>query len=161
MRNQNNICCTWNKKDRVQVCYPDCVVLAASDDSAGSCTKHRDRLLVSTLYGACELAADHILTAVTGRLRHAASPRGTWREKLFMWGRGKKNKKQNLILYIFPQLKIKLIQHWCRNISSLTSVLQQTQRFVHLNSEEIQGPVQPSCHNSGKEETLRIKNSRA
>lgn len=62
------------------MCYPDSVVLAAGDDPSGGRSQHRDRLLVSALYRARELAADHVLAAVTGGGRHAASPGSTWRE---------------------------------------------------------------------------------
>jgi len=38
----------------------------------------------------------------------------------------------------------------------LTSVLQQTQRFVYLDGEEIQRPVQPRRDDSGEENKRRI-----
>lgn len=61
------------------VSYPDCVVLAAGDDPPSCCSQHRDRLVVSALHRARQLAADHVLTAVTWRGRHATSYRGTCR----------------------------------------------------------------------------------
>lgn len=58
-------------------CYPDGVVLAPGDDPPGSRSQHRDWLMVSALHGARELAADHVLAAVTGGGGHAASPGGS------------------------------------------------------------------------------------
>lgn len=62
--------------------YPDGVVLATSNDPPGSCSQHRYGLLVGTLHRARELAADHVLAAVTGGGGHAAPTRHACRTRI-------------------------------------------------------------------------------
>ncbi|KAA8591916.1 hypothetical protein FQN60_017290 [Etheostoma spectabile] len=97
------------------LCYPDSVVLAAGDDPPGGGSQHRDWLLVEG-----------------GMLPRPGAPGGGYIIQFspFIFF---KNRHRPFSFSFEMKHSVTL--------ASLTSVLQKTQRFVYLNSEEIQRPL--------------------